>query len=446
MHSRRRQHGPRAHRRPAARRCPRPAQISVGESVAAAREALARDLGVRATADNRAAISGAAVVVLAVKPPQAAAVLQPLAAALRAAPGRCWCRWPRACASRRSPAGAARRAVVRAMPNRPALVGAGVTGLYAPPGVVPAQRLLAERVMRSVGEIVWVPGEDALDVVTALSGSGPAYFFLLAELLAEAGEQLGPRARGGAAAGRAHPLRRGTAGAGRRCATSRLRAEVTSQGGTTEAALRVLESADLRATVARALAAAARSREPAELESNAGIMSALIFHRRDTAVAGAVRVPGTAAAAVDARRLPQRLLPGGGAHHQSADPAAAARAAAGRQGRHRLGGGGAAHRDHRGGILFALHGLGVPPLLAWVRQVLVEIARTLLWTYFYAHLPVRAAVAHRPGRLFAAAVGAHQPVRAGAAADPAPDSGDRGLDLSPLWAIIAIQALLILMR
>ena len=78
------------------------------------------------------------------------------------------------------------------------------------------------------------------------------------------------------------------------------------------------------------------------------------------------------------------------------------------------------------GCLFALHGLGVPPLLVWVRQVLVEIARTLLWTYFYAHLPVRAAVAHRPRRLFAAAVGAHQPVRAGAAADPAPDSGDRG--------------------
>jgi len=239
----------------------RPGEISVGESVAAVREALARDLGVRATADNRAAISGAAVVVLAVKPPQAAEVLQPLAVALRAAP-----------ALLVSVAAGVRVAalagwcpgvgVVRAMPNRPALVGAGVTGLYAPPGVVPAQRLLAERVMRSVGEIVWVPGEDALDTVTALSGSGPAYFFLLAELLAEAGEQLGLE---GAAARRlaVHTLY----GAGLLTQAGdadlkRLRAEVTSQGGTTEAALRVLEGADLRATVTRALAAAAaRSRE-----------------------------------------------------------------------------------------------------------------------------------------------------------------------------------------
>jgi pyrroline-5-carboxylate reductase len=217
---------------------------------------------VRASADNRAAITGAAVVVLAVKPQQAAEVLAPLAPALRAAQTLLlsvaagvrvsslngWC----------GPG----VGVVRAMPNRPALVGAGVTGLYAAPAVAAAQRALAERVMKSVGEVVWVPGEDALDTVTALSGSGPAYFFLLAELLAEAGAQLG---LDDAAARRlaAHTLY----GAGLMTQAGdadlrRLRAEVTSQGGTTEAALRVLEGADLRATVTRALAAAAqRSRE-----------------------------------------------------------------------------------------------------------------------------------------------------------------------------------------
>ena len=239
-----------------------PGEITVGESVAAVREALSRDLGVRATADNRAAMTGAAVVVLAVKPQQAQAVLTPLAPALRTAHALLlsvaagvrvatlegWC--------------GAGVGVVRAMPNRPALVGAGVTGLYAPPQVAAPQRALAERVMKSVGEVVWVPGEDALDTVTALSGSGPAYFFLLAELLAEAGEQLGLE---GAAARRLAAVTLYGAGLLTQSGDAdlrQLRAEVTSQGGTTEAALRVLEGSDLRATVTRALAAAAqRSRE-----------------------------------------------------------------------------------------------------------------------------------------------------------------------------------------
>ena len=116
--------------------------------------------------------------------------------------------------------------------------------------------------MRAVGAVVWVPNEEALDVVTALSGSGPAYFFLLAELMADAGEQLG--------------LERATArqlasatlhGAGVMAHTddadlARLREEVTSPGGTSAAALQVFERAGLRTIVAQALAAAAqRSRE-----------------------------------------------------------------------------------------------------------------------------------------------------------------------------------------
>ena len=235
----------------------RPEQINVGESEPAARAALAHELGVSASADNRAALAGAGVVVLAVKPQDAAAVLAPLAATLaaqrplvisvaagvRVATLEAWC----------GPG----VPVVRAMPNRPALLGAGASGLYAAPGVSAAQRASAEQVLRSVGEVLWVPSEAALDVVTALSASGPAYFFLLAELMAEAGEQLGldgPAARRLAAATLhgAGLLAQGQAD------LARLRAEITSAGGTTEAAVRVLEAADLRATVARALAAAAR--------------------------------------------------------------------------------------------------------------------------------------------------------------------------------------------
>jgi pyrroline-5-carboxylate reductase len=240
----------------------RPEQLSVGEPSPAAREHLARELGVRASADNAAAVEGAAVVVLAVKPQEAQAVLgglaarwgtqRPLlvsvAAGLRVASLAAWC--------------GAGVAVVRAMPNRPALVGAAATGMFAPREVAAPQRAVAEQVLSSVGEVIWVPSEDALDVVTALSGSGPAYFFFLAQLMAEAAERLGLE---GSAARR---LATATLyGAGLLANSgdgdlARLRAEVTSAGGTTDAALRVLEEAELRATVARALEAARlRARE-----------------------------------------------------------------------------------------------------------------------------------------------------------------------------------------
>src|SRR5438105_1359920 len=130
------------------------------------------------------------------------------------------------------------------------LVGAAATGLFAPRAVAAPQRAVAEQLLRSVGEVIWVASEDALDVVTALSGSGPAYLFLLAQLMAEAGERLGLE---GTAARRLAAVTLYGAGL---LATSgdgdlaRLRAEVTSPGGTTEAALRVLEDAKLSDTVA----------------------------------------------------------------------------------------------------------------------------------------------------------------------------------------------------
>lgn len=151
-------------------------------------------------------------------------------------------------------------AVVRAMPNTPALVGAGVTAVAAGAGAGEAELAWAEEVLGSVGEVVRV-AEGDLDAVTAVSGSGPAYVFLLAEAMADAG------ASAGLDPALALRLARATvAGAGRLLAEpgaepGALRAQVTSPGGTTEAAVGAFEAGGLRQLVARAVAAAAdRSR------------------------------------------------------------------------------------------------------------------------------------------------------------------------------------------
>lgn len=247
----------------------RPEQIAVGESHEEARTALSRELGIAATADNAAAIAKADLIVLAVKPQQAGSVLPPLAPRLRqrrpvvlsVAAGvrvdalQSWC--------------GTGVPVIRAMPNRPALVGAGVTGLFASPEISASHRAMAAQVMQSVGEVLWVATEDALDVVTALSGSGPAYFFLLAEAMAKAGVDLG------LPMDTARRLSIATLhGAGLLAQVgdgdlARLRAEVTSKGGTTEAAVSVLQAAGFNELVGRALEAAARrGRELAERSGN----------------------------------------------------------------------------------------------------------------------------------------------------------------------------------
>lgn len=237
-------------------------QLNVGEQDVTARATLRRDFGVGALADNAQAVAGAAVVVLAVKPQDAVATLSALAdlfarqrpLVVSVAAGVRLAALEGACGPG--------IAVVRAMPNRPALVGAGITGLYAGSDISPAQRTSVQGVLGSVGETVWVPSEEALDAVTALSGSGPAYFFLLAELMAEAGEGLGLEATTARRLASATLYGAGLLAHAADCNLTQLRAEVTSAGGTTEAAVRVLEDAGLRAMVARALSAAAqRSRE-----------------------------------------------------------------------------------------------------------------------------------------------------------------------------------------
>jgi pyrroline-5-carboxylate reductase len=154
-------------------------------------------------------------------------------------------------------------AVVRAMPNTPAAIGRGMTVLCPGPGVRDAQRALCTELMSAVGDVAWVEEESAMDAVTAVSGSGPAYVFLLIQSLAAAGVR----------AGLSEPLARQlaeatVAGAGAYALRSEepaaeLRRRVTSPGGTTEAALRVLLAEDgLPRLIERAvLSAAERSRE-----------------------------------------------------------------------------------------------------------------------------------------------------------------------------------------
>ncbi|HSW94209.1 MAG TPA: pyrroline-5-carboxylate reductase [Gammaproteobacteria bacterium] len=157
-------------------------------------------------------------------------------------------------------------AIVRCMPNTPALIGKGASALYANPFVNEEQRKLAESILRAVGIVVWLIDEKDMDAVTALSGSGPAYFLLMIELLQNIGESLGL----------SHETARlltlqtalGTACMAEASTESarELRQRVTSKGGTTEAAIAVLEKENIRELFEKALnAACLRSKELANI-------------------------------------------------------------------------------------------------------------------------------------------------------------------------------------
>ena len=239
-------------------------QLCVGEPQPAARQSLEREFAVRTASANEDAVEHAALVILAVKPQIAAQVLPPLQTVLLAqrpvllsiVAGLRIADLARLC-----PEGLP---IVRAMPNRAALIGAGITGLFADAAVTAAQRAVAERVARAAGRIVWLRAEAQLDIVTALSGSGPAYFFLLAEQLAHAAVSLGLD-RDTALLLATETLHGAGALAQGDATLAEQRAAVTSKGGTTEAALRVLDAGGFDALVASALrAAAARSAELAD--------------------------------------------------------------------------------------------------------------------------------------------------------------------------------------
>ncbi len=155
--------------------------------------------------------------------------------------------------------------IVRCIPNTPALVGSSATGLFSNPLVTDTQRNIAENILRAVGLTLWFDNESSLDAVTALSGSGPAYFLLVMEALEAAGIRLGLTAEN------ARLLTLQTAFGTAKLAleskenVSTLRARVTSPGGTTEKAIEQLEKGKLRDLFECALtAAAARSKELAD--------------------------------------------------------------------------------------------------------------------------------------------------------------------------------------
>lgn len=225
-------------------------QIVVAEPVAARADWLRAEFGIGVHGAGADLPTDADALVLAVKPQQMAVALtglslKPGAVAVSIAAGVRLNTLQRLLGPQ--------VAYVRTMPNTPALLGAGITGLFAAADTPAPARSLAERLLAAAGACVWVDEESQLDAVTALSGSGPAYFFLLVEALRDAGTALGLSAEVSA-----QLAAQTCVGAARMVGESgldaaQLRANVTSKGGTTEAALNHLESAGLRAIFKQAL-------------------------------------------------------------------------------------------------------------------------------------------------------------------------------------------------
>ncbi len=231
------------------------ASVQVVEPWDEARERLARDFGVKAHAQAGASLADAAVVVWAVKPQtfrDAAQAVAPhaknalhlsVAAGIRSDSIKQWLGTDR---------------IVRSMPNTPALVGRGMTALFARAGVSKDDRALVEQVLAPTGATLWVDGEQQLDAVTALSGSGPAYVFYFIEAMTRAGQEMG------LPAATAQQLAIGTfCGASELARASSeppsvLRERVTSKGGTTYAALTSMQQSGVADKFVEAMQAACR--------------------------------------------------------------------------------------------------------------------------------------------------------------------------------------------
>jgi pyrroline-5-carboxylate reductase len=228
--------------------------ITVAEPDEKRRQALAEQFGINTTADNHATLN-CEIIVLAVKPQLLKQVCQQLdtrsqgkhlfisiAAGIKSTDINRWLH--------------ANQAIVRCMPNTPALLQCGASGLYANEFVSESQKQQAEKIMQAVGIVIWVDNEDQLNAVTAVSGSGPAYFFLMMEAMQQAGETLGLDASISqqlvlqTALGAARMAIESNSSAGE------LRQMVTSKGGTTEQAISSFQSADYNKIVLDALRAA----------------------------------------------------------------------------------------------------------------------------------------------------------------------------------------------
>jgi pyrroline-5-carboxylate reductase len=239
------------------------AQIRASDPGEQTRARVSAEHGIEVFADNADAIQGVDVIVLAVKPQAMKAVCEAIRPSL--APNQLVVSIAAGitCASMNNWLGA--QPIVRCMPNTPALLRQGVSGLYATSEVSAEQRQQAEELLSAVGIALWLNEEQQLDAVTAVSGSGPAYFFLLIEAMTAAGVKLGLPADIAAqltvqtALGAAHMAVASDVDA------AELRRRVTSPAGTTEAAIKSFQAGGFEALVEKALGAAAhRSAEMAE--------------------------------------------------------------------------------------------------------------------------------------------------------------------------------------
>ena len=241
-------------------------QIVLSDPESSQRQAIESVLGVKTFADNEAVVTRAEILVLSVKPQLLAEVAKALghgvqkqkplvisiAAGVRLEDIDRWL--------------GGGLPIVRAMPNTAALIGSGASGLYANERVNESMRNQAESILRAVGVTVWLKDEYLMDVVTALSGSGPAYFFLVMEALEQAAIESGLDPK------QARLLTLETAFGAAKMALegheepSQLRRRVTSPGGTTEQAVKILEQGDIRQLFKKAVQAAVnRSREIADM-------------------------------------------------------------------------------------------------------------------------------------------------------------------------------------
>jgi pyrroline-5-carboxylate reductase len=231
-----------------------PDAIGVVELIPEARLQLQREFGVRAFASPGEGAPYGELVVMAVKPQQmhsAASQLAPhlsgqlvvsIAAGIRLADLSRWL--------------GGHRLLVRCMPNTPALIGAGITAVYASPGVADAQREAAAKVLEAVGKVLWVEDEALLDPVTAVSGSGPAYVYYFIEAMQQAAADLGLTPEQARALSLETFLGAAKLAAASPEPVSVLRERVTSKGGTTEAALASLAADHVREAIVRAARAA----------------------------------------------------------------------------------------------------------------------------------------------------------------------------------------------
>jgi pyrroline-5-carboxylate reductase len=231
-----------------------PPGIRVVEPMEENRERLASGLGVTCFAQADGTTLDCDVMVLAVKPQQMREALAPLAGQLKKQLVVSIAAGTRMADISRWLGG--HRRLVRTMPNTPALIGAGITGLYADPSVDAGGRGQAERILGAVGKTLWIGDERLMDAVTAVSGSGPAYVFYFIEALRDAGRELGFDEAQARLLAIETVVGAAALAAGSEEDVAVLRQRVTSKGGTTEAALNSLNADQVKAAFVRAIRAA----------------------------------------------------------------------------------------------------------------------------------------------------------------------------------------------